>query len=596
MDSSLFGMTEPLTLMPKKFNPFLIGNLDETGSSGGSVATDAIWDAAGDLAVGTGANTAARLAMGSALQVLRVNAGATALEYATLAGGGNAQTADPLSQFAATTSLQLKGVISDETGSGALVFADTPTLVTPVLGAATGTSLQLSGLTASEIVITDASKNLVSAAVATYPSLTELTYVKGATSSIQTQINAKAALVSPSFTTPSLGVATATSINKVAFTAPATSATIVATDGTTTTLSGGTHSGTNTGDQTNISGNAATVTTNANLTGPITSVGNATSIASQTGTGTKFVVDDTPTLITPVLGVATATSINKVAFTAPATSATIVATDGTSTTLSGGTHSGTNTGDNTVATALTGTPSITVASVTTTGNIELGHASDTTLSRVAAGVLAVEGETLNGFATTATAAGTTTLTIADKKNQWFTGSSTQTVKLPTTSVILGQSYVIKNISTGSVTVQSSGANTILVLGAGMSATFIAQSATPTTAAHWDFVQVSAQGMNIATTATANAATANIAYVTNTITNNSAATLTITMPTAGAVDGELRTVRILDFSAAAQTITWVNTENSTATAPVTSNGSTTLPISAGFQYNSNTSKWRCLASA
>ena len=38
----------------------------------------------------------------------------------------------------------------------------------------------------------------------------------------------------------------------------------------------GTSSGTNTGDQTNIPGNAATVTTNANLTGVVTSVGNAT--------------------------------------------------------------------------------------------------------------------------------------------------------------------------------------------------------------------------------------------------------------------------------------------------------------------------------
>ena len=42
---------------------------------------------------------------------------------------------------------------------------------------------------------------------------------------------------------------------------------------------GGTATGTNTGDQTNITGNAATVTTNANLTGPVTSVGNATAIA-----------------------------------------------------------------------------------------------------------------------------------------------------------------------------------------------------------------------------------------------------------------------------------------------------------------------------
>jgi len=44
------------------------------------------------------------------------------------------------------------------------------------------------------------------------------------------------------------------------------------------------------------------------------------------------------------------------------------------------------------------------------------------------------------------------------------------------------------------------------------------------------------------------------------------------------------IRILDFSAVAQTITWVNTENSDVTAPVLSNGSTTLPRTVGFQYN------------
>lgn len=51
----------------------------------------------------------------------------------------------------------------------------------------------------------------------------------------------------------------------------------------------------------NTSGTAATVTTNANLTGVITSIGNATSIGSQTGTGTKFVVDTAPTMKNPVL-------------------------------------------------------------------------------------------------------------------------------------------------------------------------------------------------------------------------------------------------------------------------------------------------------
>jgi hypothetical protein len=64
----------------------------------------------------------------------------------------------------------------------------------------------------------------------------------------------------------------------------------------------------------------------SNLTGVITSVGAATSIASQTGTGSTFVVQDTPTLTTPVLGVATATSINGT--TIPST-ATLVTTGDT---------------------------------------------------------------------------------------------------------------------------------------------------------------------------------------------------------------------------------------------------------------------------
>ncbi len=63
-------------------------------------------------------------------------------------------------------------------------------VVTPAITVAT--SITGSYLTASEILITDGSKNIVSAPVATYPSLTELTYVKGVTSALQTQLNAKA--------------------------------------------------------------------------------------------------------------------------------------------------------------------------------------------------------------------------------------------------------------------------------------------------------------------------------------------------------------------------------------------------------------------
>lgn len=61
-------------------------------------------------------------------------------------GTGDALVANALSQFAATTSLQLKTLLTDETGSGSAVFGtsptiSSPTLVTPEIGAAKSVSL-----------------------------------------------------------------------------------------------------------------------------------------------------------------------------------------------------------------------------------------------------------------------------------------------------------------------------------------------------------------------------------------------------------------------------------------------------------------------
>jgi hypothetical protein len=66
----------------------------------------------------------------------------------TAAYGGTGLTSlgAGIATFLATpTSANLKTAVSDGTGSGALVFANTPTLVTPIIGAATGTSLSLTG-------------------------------------------------------------------------------------------------------------------------------------------------------------------------------------------------------------------------------------------------------------------------------------------------------------------------------------------------------------------------------------------------------------------------------------------------------------------
>jgi len=141
------------------------------------------------------------------------------------ASGSYGLTTSPLSQFAATTSLQLLGVISDETGTGLLVFGTAPTFET---------SITCTYLTASEILITNASKGIISAPVATYPSLTELSYVKSVTSAIQAQLNAKAATLSgttneiayfsSSTAIASLAVATYPSLTELAYVKGVTSA------------------------------------------------------------------------------------------------------------------------------------------------------------------------------------------------------------------------------------------------------------------------------------------------------------------------------------------------------------------------------------
>jgi len=67
------------------------------GGAGGDVSTDAIWDAKGDLAGGTGPNAATRLPLGTDLQVLTVNsAEATGMEWTTLPSGAGGVATDPV--------------------------------------------------------------------------------------------------------------------------------------------------------------------------------------------------------------------------------------------------------------------------------------------------------------------------------------------------------------------------------------------------------------------------------------------------------------------------------------------------------------------
>ena len=96
-----------------------------------------------------------------------------------------------------------------------------------------------------------------------------------------------------------------------------------------------------------------------------------------------------------------------------------------------------------------------------------------------------------GYTTTATAAGTTTLTISSNYRQFFTGTLAQTIVLPVTSTLVtGIAYEIENNSTGTLTVNSSGGNLVGTIPSGVCAHAVCIGTTLTTAADWDWDYIS----------------------------------------------------------------------------------------------------------
>lgn len=95
---------------------------------------------------------------------------------------------------------------------------------------------------------------------------------------------------------------------------------------------------------------------------------------------------------------------------------------------------------------------------------------------------------LAGFTSTATAAGTTTLTVNSNQYQTFTGSTTQNCKLPAVStLVLGTVYVITNLSSGVVTVQSSGSNTVQAMAANYTIVVQSNATSGTGASVWNII-------------------------------------------------------------------------------------------------------------
>ena len=204
-------------------------------------------------------------------------------------------TTDKLNVLAATSSSELAGIISDETGTGALVFANTPTLVTPNIGVATGTSLVLSGdltvngttttINSTEITIDDKNMTLGSVASPTDAGADGggIT-LKGATDKTINWVDA-----TDSWTFSEHIDLAAGKVLKVA--------------------------GTEVLSATQYTGNAATATNGITTASKISALAATSSselagvISDETGTG-ALVFANTPTLVTPAIGAATGTSLS----------------------------------------------------------------------------------------------------------------------------------------------------------------------------------------------------------------------------------------------------------------------------------------------
>lgn len=301
-----------------------------------------------------------------------------------------------------------------------------------------------------------------------------------------------------------------------------------------------------------IPGNAATVTTNANLTGVVTSTGNATSLGSFTTAQLNTALFD-----------------NDIA-------------------TGGGTATGTNTGDNAVNSLYSGI----ISNATHTGDVT-GSAALTIVNNAVtnAKMATMPTKTYKGNTTGGTAA-PTDVTVATMKTDLALNNVTNTsdankpvstaqqtalnlkanIASPTFTGTVGgitKAMVgLTNVDNTSDSTKNSATSTLTNKRITKRVTTEASSATPTiNTNNTDIHKITALAVNITSMSTNLSGT----------------------PT----DGQTLIIQIT--GTAARTITWgTSFESSTVTLPATT--VTTARLDVGFLWNAATSKWRCVAIA
>jgi hypothetical protein len=249
-----------------------------TSATSATTATNLAGGATGSLPYQSGAGATTFLSVGTNGQVLTLSSGVPT--WATPDAPGITITDDTTTnatRYITFTSATTGTITGEDVSSTKLQF-------NPSSGVFSTTGINLSGLTASAAVATDASKNLVSVT--------------------NTGTGNNVLATSPTLTTPDVGAATATSINKVAITAPATSATLTIANGKTLTAN----------NSLTLAGTDSTT-----MTFPSTSASIARTDAAQTFTGDQTIAGNVTLNAQADLRFADSDSSNWVALQGPAT-------------------------------------------------------------------------------------------------------------------------------------------------------------------------------------------------------------------------------------------------------------------------------------